>query len=445
MTDPFVQSQLDAYKAHAAQLPGARNAAVAGARLAHLAAFGEVGLPSTRDERWKYTPLKPLAQRALALGDRSAVALALAPEAWVLAGVDGPRLVFVNGAYRADLSALPESAEGLSLRALGEALDADELSPQTLFPERGALARDAFAHLNAALVGDGAWVRVAPGSAPAAPLHLVYVGAPAERERAIHVRNLIGLGEGARLTVVEHLLGAGDHAHVGNLLCEIALARGAQLRWVRLQDEAPRASLLARTDVVLDEAASYESSALELGAALARHELRLQLAGRGARVRVRGACALVQRQHGELQLSVTHEALDTASDVAWRAVADQRAHGVFGGAILVQPGADGADAQLTNKNLLLSPHAEVDTKPALEIHADEVKASHGATVGQLDEGALFYLRSRGVPHAQARALLTFAFCRSMLDEVPIAPLREALAQRLREHLPGVAEGLKAEG
>jgi Fe-S cluster assembly protein SufD len=141
------------------------------------------------------------------------------------------------------------------------------------------------------------------------------------------------------------------------------------------------------------------------------------------------------RQHADTQLQVEHAARDTVSELTWRGVADARGRGVFNGTIVVQPGADGADAQLSNKNLLLSPHAEIDTKPVLEIHADEVKAAHGATVGQLDERALFYLRSRGVPAGQARTLLTFAFCRTALDGIANTALREHLAQRLVEHLP----------
>ncbi len=166
-----------------------------------------------------------------------------------------------------------------------------------------------------------------------------------------------------------------------------------------------------------------------------RHDLRVELAGDEARFDSRGVFALQGRQHVDTQLAVHHQALNTASESIWRGVADQRARGVLRGAIVVAEGADGADASLSSKNLLLSAQAEIDTKPELEIYADEVKAAHGATVGQLDERALFYLRSRGIPHAEARALLTAAFCRAVLQDMPNAMLREHVSQLLLSHLP----------
>jgi Fe-S cluster assembly protein SufD len=175
--------------------------------------------------------------------------------------------------------------------------------------------------------------------------------------------------------------------------------------------------------------------ALELGGALVRHELTAELAGDRARFDSRGVFALDGRQHIDTQLDVHHKARDTASDALWRGIANGRSRGVFRGAILVAEGADGSDASLSNKNLLLSGSAEIDTKPELEIYADEVKAAHGATIGQLDERSLFYLRSRGIPLAQARSLLTLAFCRAALGSLPNEALREHLGDLLVAHLP----------
>jgi len=205
-----------------------------------------------------------------------------------------------------------------------------------------------------------------------------------------------------------------------------------------VDDENEGATLLTRTEVELGADASFSGWSVDVGAGFARHELAIELAGRGARALSRGVFALHGRQHSDHQLAISHSGRDTKSDVQWRGVADQRARGVFHGRILVKAGADGADAQLQNKNLLLSPHAEIDTKPVLEIHADEVKAAHGATVGQLDERALFYLRSRGIPAALARNMLTFAFCRSVLDDLPLPALREHLATLLMARLPSAS-------
>jgi Fe-S cluster assembly protein SufD len=278
-------------------------------------------------------------------------------------------------------------------------------------------------------------IRVAPGARIAEPLHLLFLGAPADGDLAWYARNLVEVGEDASLAVIEHYLGAGPHGQLGNVVNQASLQPGARLDWLRVQDEDERATLIVRSEFQLAERAQLALHPLELGAGFARHDLVVELAGAGASVTARGLCALNGRQHGDTQIDVSHAARDTTSDLLWRGIADGRARAVFQGAITVQPGADGSDARLSNKNLLLSPHAEIDTKPVLEIHADEVKAAHGATVGQLDEQALFYLRSRGVPLAVARTMLTYGFCRSVLDGIEPAAWREFCVGRLAARLP----------
>jgi Fe-S cluster assembly protein SufD len=202
-----------------------------------------------------------------------------------------------------------------------------------------------------------------------------------------------------------------------------------------LQQAANGASLIRRTGLRLHARAHATLHLAELGGALVRHDLRAELIGDGAQLETRGVFMPHGRQHVDTQLAIRHQALNTASSSIWRGVASDRARGVFRGAIVVAPGADGSDASLSNKNLLLSASAEIDTKPELEIYADEVKAAHGATVGQLDERSLFYLRSRGIPLAEARALLTAAFCRAVLDDLPNEALREHLSSLLVAQLP----------
>lgn len=431
---PFVASLLDA------PLPASGIGWLDEARRENRDAFAGAGLPDTRVEAWKYTALRALAQRSFAHGDAQAATRAVDPAAFALPGIDGPRLVFVNGAFRADLSQLADLPEGLSLQPLSQALRQDAE------PLRFALARhyreagDAFARLNAAFADDGAVLRVAAGTKIAQPVHLLFVGAPAEGSIAWHVRNVIELGEGAELSVVEHHAASGEQAHLGTLLGDIVLRDDARLHYTVLQSAAEESSLVRRSALHLGARAQAGLYVLELGGALVRHELQAELLGDRARLDTRGVFALHGRQHVDTQLAIRHQALDTASDSHWRGVADQRARGVFRGAIVVAPGADGSDASLSSKNLLLGAQAEIDTKPELEIYADEVKAAHGATVGQLDERALFYLRSRGIPQAEARALLTAAFCRAVLQELPHEALREHLSTLLIARLPadGVA-------
>jgi len=278
-------------------------------------------------------------------------------------------------------------------------------------------------------------LRVAAGACIETPIHLVHLGAAAQDDIAWHARSFIEIGEGANLRLIEHHVGASEHAHFANVFCDIVLRSLATLDFVVVQDAAPGASLLRRTDLQLHDDAHVALHALELGGVLTRHEIRATLDGDRARFDSRGAFALRARQHADTELLIEHRGRDTTSDALWRGVADGRARGVFHGAITVHVGADGADAQLSNKNLLMSRDAEIDTRPALEIYADEVKASHGATVGQLDEGALFYLRSRGIGAEEARKLLVRAFCAAALSDIEPQVLREYAETLLLAHLP----------
>jgi Fe-S cluster assembly protein SufD len=432
---PLVESQV---QAAAARLPGDEPAWLAQARAENLAAFVTGGLPDTRIEAWKYTALRALGQRRIGLVDLDAAIHATVDAAgFALPGVDGPRLVFVDGVFRADLSTALDVA-GLEVQPLSRAL---REQPESL---RFALSRhyrertDAFAQLNAALGFDGVVVRVAPGAKLSSSLHMVFAGG-SQADVGSHLRVIVDIGAGASVDVVEHHVAVGEASHLVTLVTDIAVHDDAHLGWLIVQDSGPAATLVRRTRAQLGARASATVHALELGGALVRHDLACDLAGTGARLDTRGVFVISQRQHTDTQLSVRHGGRDTTSDALWRGVADGRARGVFRGAIVVAEGADGSDAALSNKNLLLSANAEIDTKPELEIYADEVKAAHGATIGQLDERALFYLRSRGIGLAQARSLLTLAFCRVALADIDEERLREHLGDLLVQRLPHAAD------
>ncbi|HJT97434.1 MAG TPA: Fe-S cluster assembly protein SufD, partial [Rhodanobacteraceae bacterium] len=325
------------------------------------------------------------------------------------------------------------ATEGLSVTTLAGA-DATALEPwRALLAREYASIDTAFARLNTALAIDGPMVRVAPGARIDAPVHLVFVGAGSGF--AWNARALVEIGADASARIVCHHVGGDAAGQFGNLVVQGALGARSRLDVTDVQDADPDATLIRRSEFALADEATLSSQVLELGARLARHDLGIDLRGRGARFVSRGVFALRGRQHADTHLDIRHEARDTASDVLWRGVADGRSRGVFHGAITVAAGADGADASLSNKNLLLSPHAEIDTQPVLEIHADEVKAAHGATVGQLDERALFYLRSRGLPVDAARRLLIAAFAAAALADVSPAPFREQLERLVASRLP----------
>jgi Fe-S cluster assembly protein SufD len=391
------------------------------------------GLPGSRNEAWKYTSLRALSQRRYRRGDDGAVERTVEPALVDLPGLDGPRLVFVNGLWRADLSRLP-AIDGLTVEPLATALARDDAQLRRALETPFEAPEFAFARLNTALADEGIVLRVAAGTRIESRVQLVFVGVVTE-PLVWNLRVIVELDEDSALTLVEHHSGAEGDAHLGNLVSQVSLARGARLDLLQLQAAPETATRIRRSAFRLDTDATLNLRTLELGGALARHDLVVELAGDRARVVSRGVFAARSRQHLDTRIDVRHQSRDTACELIWRGIASGRARGVLHGAITVEAGADGADASLDTKNLLLSEQAEIDVQPVLEIHADEVKAAHGATVGQLDERALFYLRTRGIPAAEARTLLTLAFCRVAIDTLENALLREHIDGLLLERLP----------
>jgi Fe-S cluster assembly protein SufD len=399
-----------------------------GARRAALDAALRDGLPGPRTESWKYTSLRALERRAFA---NAAEPVAIDPA--LLAGIPSPRLVFVNGVHADDLSDANGLPDGAALRTLPEAIRG-QARESNFLERRFERADEVFARLNAALARDGAVLRIAEAVRVAAPIHLVFVGAKTANDQAWHLRHFIELRRGAEATIVEHHFAAGAHAHLGNALSHVHLAAGARMVHCRVQDESTGATLFARTDAVLARESIYRRVDLELGGALSRHELNVRLEGERAMLQADGVLLADGRRHIDTRLGIEHIARDTGSSLTWRGLAAGRARAVFHGGIVIRAGGDGSEAALSNKNLVLGEGAEIDTQPVLEIHADEVKAAHGATVGQLDPNALFYLRSRGIPEADARRLLTAAFCREIVAGVDDAALRTALDAALARAL-----------
>ena len=410
--------------------PAVRDAhGLAAARRAALDAALASGLPGPRAEAWKYTSLRALSARSFA-GDGEDAAFDLR----ALDGIPSPRLVFVNGRYVSKHSALADLPDAIEFRPLSQALAGDDPRAVAVLGRTFADGDALFARLNAALATDGALLRVPAGVHAPEPLHLVFVGAPATADRAAHSRHLVELREGASLTVVEHHVGGGPHRHLHNHVVHVHLARGATLEHARVQAEDAGATLLARTDAVLASDATYRRVDLELGAGLSRHEFNVELQGTGASLVGGGVQLADGRRHLDTRLGVVHRAAGTRCELPWRALADGRGRVVFHGGIRIDAGADGSDANLSSRNLLLSADAEIDAQPVLVIHADEVKAAHGATVGRLDDTALFYLRSRGLPAADARRLLVQAFLRAPLSVLGDATLAAALGERLQRRL-----------
>jgi Fe-S cluster assembly protein SufD len=417
----------------------ARNAAaapglqwLAGERAAALEAFAASGFPGTTEEDWRYTDISGAARRLGEPGGEpdsgETPALSALLDAAMLPGPLAARAVFVGGRFAAGRSLLPA----------GGALGVNPFSCQPPGTPAGIAARVAgdkvvngrLGALNLALLEDGLHVTVPQGLVVEHPVHVLFAATAGIAQN----RLVLDLGPGSHCTVLEHHLGAGDG--VSNTVTDARLGEGAQLRYVKLQLEAREATHLASQHFATGPGARARLLHLDFGAALARNDLAVRLAGRGAAVDADGLFVADDGRHLDNHTRIDHEAPQTTSREAWRGIADGRGRGVFNGKVIVHAGADGSDARLVSQNLLLSVGAEIDTKPELEIHADDVKCSHGATVGQIDPAALFYLRSRGIPHDEARRMLIAAFARQVLLRLPFAALdahvMAALAGRLRD-------------
>jgi Fe-S cluster assembly protein SufD len=396
-------------------LPGGRVPWVAKLRADAAAIFRAQGLPGRRVEAWRYTDLAPMA----ALGFTEALTLAV--EQPQLPPQRAPhRAVFVDGRFAAALSTLPEGLGGPLAadlaRAEGRLGALDEPVPMVA--------------LNGMLFEDGLLVDV-PAGQDAGTMELLSLASHAERPIAFHPRHLIRLGAGARLTLIETSLGPAAAPYLHNPVFEIAVGEGATLSHVRIQREGRQAFQLATVLAAVEARGTYDNFTLNAGGRLVRNEIHARLLGPRAACHMNGAQLVADGQHADTTTFLDHAAPDCASRQTYKTVLAGRSRGVFQGKILVRQAAQRTDGYQMNQALLLSEEAEIDAKPQLEIYADDVKCSHGATVGALDEAQLFYLRARGIPLAEARSMLVQAFLteavEGVTDETAKAALDEAVA------------------
>ncbi|MGH8083514.1 MAG: SufD family Fe-S cluster assembly protein, partial [Lysobacter sp.] len=345
---------LDAFASSFDALAAREAAGLGATRRAALDAALRDGLPGPRTEAWKYTPLRALERRAFAASAQTPAAF----DAAAIAGIPAPRIVFHNGRFDAAHSDLSGLAPGVSLLPLSQVLAADDAREANFLARRFERADEIFARLNAALADEGAVLRVDAGVRAQGTVHLVFVGSPEAGDLAWHLRHLIELREGASLSVVEHQIATEIHNHLSNSLTHVHLAPNATLSHARIQDEALGATVFARTDAVLARNAHYRRVDLELGAALARHELNAALHGEGAQVLANGVLLATGRRHLDTRLGIDHVGRDTQCELTWRGLGAGRSRAAFHGGILIREGADGSNAMLSNKNLLLSEGAE---------------------------------------------------------------------------------------
>ena len=427
------------YESYSASLPATEPEWLRALRAAGIAAFEEIGFPTLKHEDWRHTSVAPIARTRFARATAGAADPAVLDALTFGRAFAGHQLVFVNGRLAPDLSSAP-MADGVHIRSLREVLDRQ---PQLVEPylDRQAVGPGRpFTALNSAFLDDGAVVFVPAGKVLADPIHLVFFSVPGAAEPAAsHPRVLVRVGRNSQAAVVESYGGTVGARYLTSEVTEVVLEDGAVLDHYRLQRESMDAFHVGALCVSQGRASRFTSHAVSLGAALSRVDIRQVFAGEGGECVLNGLFLGEDSQHTDFHTWVDHAQPHCSTRELYKGIVDDRARGVFVGKILVRPGAQKTDAIQTNKNLILSREALVDSLPQLEILNDDVKCKHGSTTGQLDPLALFYLRSRGIGEEAARALLTYAFASDVVQRIGVEAVRAGLTEQLQRRLPAAAD------
>jgi Fe-S cluster assembly protein SufD len=394
------------------------------------------GFPTTKDEDWRFTPVAPIARGEWKLDGWTAGRLVTAAqlEPFRFGQPDWCTLVFVDGQFRAELSHRPELPAGVRVEPFAEALARDPDFIQRSFARVAEPDSTPFSALNAALAHDGAVIRVAAGTDLAEPVHLLHVTTPEAAGAALQTRTILAVEQGARAQFVESFAALGDAASFTNAVTEVTVGENAWVEHSRIQRESESAYHIGLTEIAQARDSHYRSFTLSMGGALARHDLRARLDDENVECLLYGLYLGRGDQLVDNHTVIRHEHPNCRSWEVYKGILDDRSHAVFNGKVFVTPEAQKTDAKQTNRNLLLSDSARVDTKPQLEIFADDVKCTHGATVGRLDEIAFFYMQSRGIPRDVAQQLLIYAFAAEVVAEVASLPVREALDRLVHQRL-----------
>jgi len=404
-----------------------------------FARFRETGFPTTRNEDWRFTNVSAIAQTPFHLvrnGHSLPSSASLAPLA--IPRVD-TRLVFVDGRFAPSLSSTPQLPKGVTVGSLGSQLAKDPGAVEKHLGQFLNQQRDAFAALNTAFLEDGAYVHVAKGVVLEAPVSVLFVSTEHAEPAVSYPRNLIVVEENAQATIVEDYVSLGAGQALCNTVTELIAGDHAVVSHYMIEREHTGAFNVSTLRIQQGRAADVASHSVLLGGALVRNNVHPVLAGEGGQCLINGLFIGDGRQHLDNYMLVEHASPHCGSRQFYNGILDGRAHGVFHGRIIVHKDAQKTDAKQTNRNLLLSDTAQIDTKPQLEIYADDVKCTHGATIGQIEENSLFYLRSRGIDETTARRLLLVAFASECMDRMKEGPVRAHIENLIHEHAQRLAQ------
>ena len=392
------------------------------------------GFPSRRTEQWKYTDVTPITRKKFTVGRSASAAV---DDAFVdslrFSRLDCHELVFINGSFSAALSRNEPLPGGVTVQLLQSVKPDDALLLESSFAD-GEI-KNAFSALNTAFVNDGVLIHVPDNTEVAIPIHIIYISGQADATLMSNPRNLVALGRNAGASVIESFAGIPDTEYLTNNQTGILGRAGSRLDYYSIQQESQRAYHIGNTRIRQQADSRIDCHTLSLGGKLARSDIDVELDEPGAEVKLNGLYLTNNRQHVDNHTLVEHKQPHTTSHEHFRGVMNGHSRAVFNGKVIVHEQAQKTEAHQSNANLLLSGNAEVDTKPELEIYADDVKCSHGATVGQLDESMLFYLRSRGVDEHTARSLLTYAFADEIIRDIRFPEIRERLEHSIAGELP----------
>jgi len=399
-----------------------------------FARFQEIGFPSVHEEEWKYTNVATIARGdfvpAVAMNGTRLTKESL--QAWSYE--EAPtRLVFVNGNFRRDLSSMEGLPEDVLATDL-EAAAADEELIRESFDSRGQTA-NGFVALNDALFSGGLFLQLKTDATVKAPIHLLFVTQTVNGNNlAAAPRVLIHAGRNSSATIIESYVSADKNAYLTNAVIDFVLADSSQVQHYKVQREGASGFHVATTNAKLGRSAKYETTSINLGAALSRHDIDVVMDHEGAECAVDGLYMIEGDQHTDTHSVIDHRQPHCTSRQLYKGILDGKSRAVFNGKVFVRHGAQQTDAQQTNKNLLLSQEAQVDTKPQLEIYADDVKCTHGAAVGQLDEDEMFYLASRGINPALAKNMLTYGFAEEVIERIKIDSIKRELDEAVLNRL-----------
>jgi len=393
-------------------------------RKERASALVDMPLPTRKTENWKYS------SKYLKLADDMAISLPAEGKTGNSLAVPGYKVVFINGVMIPEASEYPDldGIEILSFNDLANG-EAEALSAKlgsTLNHDQAQFAR-----LNGARFEDGLFIRLKPGAVLDQPLFIIHETS-ADASGSAYPRIYVEAGANSQLTLVEEYTSSGEASALVSTVTEFSLADGANVTSIRLNMEGENVQHIGATGVLQQRSSRFESHCVGFGGPLRRHDLQVRLEGEGAETKLNGVVVTQGKQHYDNHTSIDHVAAHCNSEETYRNIAADQSHAVFNGRIHIHQDAQKSNADMNNKNLLLSNGAEIDTKPELEIYADDVKCAHGATIGQLDETSVFYLVSRGIGRRQANVLLTMAFINELVQQIPVEAVRETAQARLSD-------------